>query len=111
MEYFRCKTFVICYLDPHEVTIEDNDVTQVEESTIDLSCSSSGGNPSTSQFTWSFHPRYDVTSDTPCEDEHSAICSISSLSYTHTGRYTCTASNNWGGPEPSDHVDVEVTCK
>ena len=90
------------------MTIEGNDVTQAEETTLDLSCSSGGGNPPSSQYTWSFHPNYDVISDTPCEDEHSAI---SSLSYTHTGRYTCKASNNWGGAEPSDDVNIQVTCK
>ena len=91
--------------------IEGNHFTEVEETTLDLTCSSGGGNPPTAQYTWSFHASYDVTSDTPCEDEHSAICSISSLSYTHTGRYTCTASNKWGGKEPSDDVNVQVTCK
>ena len=98
-------------LDPPEVAVEKSERTHYEKSGLNLTCSSSGGNPSASQYTWSFHPSYDVTADIPCEDEHSTICSIYSLSYTHTGRYTCTASNNWGGKEPSDDVNVEVTCK
>ena len=97
--------------DPNEVRIEESELTPAEETTFKLTCSSVGGYPPTSQYTWSFHASYDVTSDTPCEDEHSAICSISSLSYTHTGRYTCTASNKWGGAEPSDEVNVQVRCK
>ena len=108
---FAILLFKQFFSDPNEVQIEGSEFTQVEETTLDLTCSSSGGNPPTSQYTWSFHASYDVISDTPCEDEHSAICSISSLSYTHTGRYTCTASNKWGGEEPSDDVNVQVTCK
>ena len=104
-------TILFLILDPHSVDIEGSVITPVEETILNLNCSSGGGNPPTSQYTWSFHPSYDVTSDTPCEDEHSAICSISSLSYTHTGRYTCKASNNWGGEEPSDDVNIQVTCK
>ena len=97
--------------DAHDVIIEEDDLTAEEHTDLTLTCSGQGGNPPSVHYSWTFIPKYNVTSDRPCDDKDSSACSIYSLSYADTGRYICTASNNWGGEEPSDYVNVQVICK
>ena len=78
-----------------------------EGTSLTLTCEASGGNPIVQYYSWSFKPRYKVSSELSSNNKRKL--EFDSVQYTQAGLFRCEAENRAG--VGSDSKEIFVHCK